>query len=293
MKNLMKKPATPVVIAIGLGLILFANLAVWIGVIWNRSAPESSLQLTERELPHDRYAQYASEEDDNHDRRNPDNNAIEFKLSITNRYDYRLPQDKLEALGFGDALQMLETSDNHTDIYAFDKPVLLVLELNGPAHEAQLEKLKQEVDEARDQAKHSEKYAPKDEAPQKQLERKMRELKQLTTRASRLYIVDVGLDKGALRAAYPDTQRYAIVKAIMSLSHRYDNKSGGEDRHTLTGRVKEVLIDRIHVPRQWHSEPLYKRNARFTATVNFGQRLEPWISTLEVAPKEGREQPPQ
>lgn len=290
MKKRMKKPAA---IAIGLGLILFANLAVWVGVSWNRSTPESTLQLTERELPHDRYAHYSSDEEGNRDRRSADNNAIEFTLIINNRYSYSPSENKLEALGFADYLREVREKDNYTDVDMLEKPVLLVLELNGPAYQAQVERLKREVDEARELAKHSAKLPPKDKQPQETLERKERELKQLMTRESRLYIVDAGLDKATLRATYPDTQRYAIVKATISPSHYYGNKPEGEDAEAITGRVKEVLVDKIYLPRQWHSEPLYKRNAHFSATVNFGQRLEPWISSLEVIPKEAEEQPPQ
>lgn len=292
MKRLMKKP---VALALGLGMILFANLAVWIGVSWNRSAPESTLQLSERELRHDRYSLYYSEEEGNMDRRSPDNNAIEFKLMINNRYSYKITEEKLEALGFGEYIRDTRNKLDDSGMETPEKSVLLVLELDGPTYQARVEQIRLEVDEARQlvtqSAKQSAKSSLGNEHPQEKLERKEEELKTLLTKESRLYIVDVGLDKTTLRAAYPDTQHYAIVKATMSPSYSYSKGSDGTSTPTITSNVRQVLIDKIYLPRQWHSEPLYKRNAHFTATVNFGQRLEPWISNLEPAQKEYEELP--
>ena len=104
---------------------------------------------------------------------------------------------------------------------------------------------------------------------------------------SRLFAVDVGLDRAALRARYPDRSRFLILKA--TLRPRLET----QDRKTrVTGYVSELAVTQINVPHALRPtlEPVLRKRrnaaddpaARFVATVAVGQRLEPWIESVVV-----------
>jgi hypothetical protein len=97
--------------------------------------------------------------------------------------------------------------------------------------------------------------------------------------ASRLFVVDV-----APRARYPDRRMYAIVRGSLEVFVA----DGLGPRHVVA-RIHKIDVDAIRVPHAHREivEPFvepgaYSQNGepRYVATVNFGQRLEPWIADL-------------
>ena len=283
---------------LGLALIVCANLFVLAGVAWNRSGePDSVLSLTERELRSAGYVPYAERIEG--DRRRAENNAVRFRLTLGEEYkvekcqayyysgnDYVVPEQKMAEMGFSPFEkdgEFLERDEN--------KAALIVLELSGPIYQRQREKA-EAVWEAATVAM-QEGCTEKIDCDCVIWEANTREvLRKLQHEESRLYVADVGIDRDALRAAYPDRQRYAIVQGLIKPS-RYSapDKAGTAVYPSWPeGRITELLVNEITVPVEWHSEGLYKRNSRFNAEVAFGQRLEPWITRLQLVEKNDQQE---
>ncbi|MBZ5637785.1 MAG: DUF4824 family protein [Acidobacteriia bacterium] len=121
--------------------------------------------------------------------------------------------------------------------------------------------------------------------------------------ATRLFVVDAGLDPVDLRRRYPDRSRYVVARGIMRV---FAAPGSGEE---LRGQVVSLLIREIHVPRSQRSllDSLITRNRdakdsagsaaahaagkiaagpplgppRYKVRVRWGRRLEPWIESVE------------
>jgi hypothetical protein len=119
--------------------------------------------------------------------------------------------------------------------------------------------------------------------------------------ASRLFFVDAGVDAAALRRRYPDRSRYVIVPARLRMYSDWRRRNPGEKAEwRLRGRLEQVLVDRLHVPRdlagKLPSEPGKSRiqpgytyynpkapaRVRYQARIAVGRRLEPWIKGIEM-----------
>jgi hypothetical protein len=96
-----------------------------------------------------------------------------------------------------------------------------------------------------------------------------------------LFVVDAGLDAKALRERYADRAHYLIVRGRL---RTYIAGDSGKER--VVAAAPELDIEKIRVPQTYRTlvEPLRDRYMhdnnnppRFTATVNFGRRFEPWI----------------
>jgi hypothetical protein len=103
--------------------------------------------------------------------------------------------------------------------------------------------------------------------------------------------IDVDNDAEALRRRHPDRRRVAIVQATAVMTY----VANPGQPPFLMGRITSVLPEGIHVPREWRSllTPLQSearvtdwpppaREPRFRATVAWGRRLEPWITSIEL-----------
>ncbi|MFO7692189.1 MAG: DUF4824 family protein [Vicinamibacterales bacterium] len=114
-----------------------------------------------------------------------------------------------------------------------------------------------------------------------------------TSLDSHLVPIDVDNDPAALRARHPDTRAVAIVEATVAL--QYVANAGQPP--FLMGRVTSVLPSEINVPREWRgvieglqsdagpgTRPPLKHEPRFRATIAWGNRLEPWITNVELLP---------
>ena len=265
----------------GLALILVVNGIALSGVALNRSGePESRVQLSERELQLP-YGRWNSKE----------NSGVELNLRWRvhagndvpdTDYGYGsyggtaswLDEAKMTALGFDvpqdRQSQRWKNKQNRT------KEVLLVLEIDGAAYQQSLEHARRKADadeklkadnpgnkEFENRAKHSREYA----------ESEARE-------NTRLFVVDAGLDREALRSRYPDTTHYLIARGQIRPQIVTQDK---QDR--LSGYISALSISQINVPVEFQHALKHdgqtSKPIPFEASVAYGQRLEPWIVALE------------
>jgi len=268
----------------GIGLIIVTNAFVLAGVSYNRSGePESTITLTERELslPY----RYLGKEE---------NSGIHLRLSHRNRNsgyfsrDYKQPErlgwfnkEKLAELGFDVSKPFIQDKDKRHYQTLSEKEAILVLEYNGAAYQSVLEAAQKQVDDLL--AEQAENNGNKDKKKNNKLNRAENNLKREKTSTSRLFVIDAGLDRDALRKKYTDRTKYLLMKGLVKVRIK-DNRSGGK---RLVGYIKSLSNKTVHVPLQ-HHEVLEAAVAegvrvkqydppRFEATINVGQRLEPWL----------------
>ncbi|SFI24185.1 protein of unknown function [Collimonas sp. OK307] len=261
----------------GVALILLANLIALLGVMFNRSGlADSTLQLSQRELqiPYRRT-------------QNNDNNGISLGLqwrllgSVNQYQQYRgndpgwLDKAKLASLGFNVSMP-IDTERGRTAYQKqLSKPVFLVMEFDGPAYQQSIELAKQE--DADDSKKKAEDDKKKNQPTA---------LSQELNLNSRLFIVDASSDREMLRAKYPDTHHYSIVRGQIQPKVNYNK----EKQPLMTGYIKDVSAQSINVPFEFRDvfEPTLRKSQKYgyagndklpsiEATVAFGRRLEPWI----------------
>jgi hypothetical protein len=286
---------------LGIGLILITNVVALGGVAWNRSGePEATLTLTERELrvPYD----WGRDRDNSGlsltldwraiglDPRDARGQAVprgtwsEPFLSMS-RMPAWLDSAKLASLGFSMS-HPPNTRDGRTYYQKqVPKRVLLVLELNGPAYEIARSRMREWMaheDSLMRANPTAQEFIRRAEFANTEQEREERE-------GSRLFMVDAGLDGGALRSRYPDRTRYAIVRGAVK-----PQVDGPDSIASLQGQVMELAVERIHVPRRFRAVFDSVRNTRaprgefnttpFSAVIAYGRRLEPWLTSAERRP---------
>lgn len=267
---------------LGVALLLLVNLIVLAGVGWNRSGePGSRLVLSERELA-DPWGNYHSGE----------NSGIALRIDwrmagSTGRWHYPgvpdqdadaqnwLTEAKMQALGF---TPYLRRGSKYADAYwnNADRELFVVLELDGPAWQQALTAARGDLATAEAHA-----AALPDEKTAEQLKAARDQLEHEERRASRLFAVDAGLDPQALRAQYPDRNRYAVVPARI-LPFMKDTPQGQQ----LRGYIGELSVATVHVPVQFQ-QPLRgaaQAARRYQATLAWGRRFEPWLVDLQSAP---------
>ena len=249
----------------GVALILSVNAVVLAGVAYNRSGdPTSTLQLSEREL---RHGPLSSKE----------NSGVSLNLVWRVRHGNDAPdadwldQAKLAALGFDVASERAERKYKRWR----SKEVLLVLELDGPAYRQALARAQQKADD-------EEKLLlanPGNKEFERRAKRAREAAENEARQASRLFVVDAGLDVEALRAQYPDPTRSLIVRGQIRPQRVTHDR---QDR--LSGHISALSVAQINVPLEF--QPALKqaaaidKAASFSATVAFGKRLEPWLVAL-------------
>ena len=262
---------------LGINLIIITNAIVLAGVYYNRSGePESSIRLTERELSLPYRYQYSG---------NAENSGIQLRITHRSRdngyfsRDYEpsesfdwFNEEKLAELGF-DVSQAFISDENKRHYQRLrEKEVILVLEVNGKAYQSVLAAAQ----------KHYDKLSAEQSTVQK-LKRAEENLTREKTSASRLFVIDAGLDRDALRAKYADRTKYLLLKGLVKA--RIKNNRAGV--RTLTGYIRSLSNKTVHVPLQHHEmlEAAVGEGARrqqnepprFEATINVGQRLDPWL----------------
>lgn len=258
----------------GVALILLINAVALAGVWYNRSGEaDSRLALSERELSRS----YRNQDE---------NSGLSVQLlwrrpSEATDGDYTrntmLSEEQMLRLGFAPAPDECQPRCRQRA----SREVLVVLELDGPAYQEELTLQRQLIEQAR----LAQAAVPTDEHLTHRLKQATSELDRLE-RGSRLYAVDVGLDRETLRQHYPERSRYAIV-------HGQVRPSYGRER-ALTGHISELSIAQINVPQRWRavldSLPSGPNNASRTPLqrieVAFGRRLEPWITAVSDATRE-------
>jgi hypothetical protein len=272
-------------------LILLANAVALTGVYLNRSGePEARMKLSQRELGTPWNWTAAG---DNSGlvlglnwRVNDANAAENFYAD----YGYHggtpewLDEARMKALGF-DTAPLGESGEARRRFErTLPREVLLVLELAGPAWQQALQRARANAarhEAARQANADSKEFIARAKQAQEALNNE-------ETRNSRLFAVDAGLDRAALRAKYPDRGRFLILKAKLRPTLATQNK-----KTRVSGHVGELAVRRINVPHALRPqlEPALQKtrrngldpDANFEATVAVGQRLEPWIEAVSVA----------
>ncbi|MBP5997687.1 MAG: DUF4824 family protein [Azonexus sp.] len=282
----MKAWARARTLAVGLGLIALTNAVALGGVWWNRAAaPESSLTLSERELELPWRALRNRENSGlalNLNWRVGDREAGEFisGYTVNGGTPEWLDGTRMQALGFtlGDT-----DTDHGRRRYTRQLPrqAVFVLELDGPAAQRALDQARENA--ARHAAAAAANAGSKEFAGR--AKRAQDALTQEENISSRLFVIDAGLDAGALRQKYPDRSRFMLLRGTVRPAIR----DRGPGQPQMTGYIARVGSGPIHVPHALRG-PLESLRARgepgggdhFSATLAVGQRLEPWIA--EVIP---------
>jgi hypothetical protein len=284
---------TPIrTLAAGAALIVLANAVALTGVYLNRSGePEARITLSQRELGSP-WGWQAMRDNSGMvlglNWRVNDGSAADYSYG---GYGYHggtpewLDEPRMKALGFEvDAIEQDAAARRRFE-RQLPREVLLVLELAGPAWELALQRARTNAERneaARLANADSKEFTEKARRATEQLQREEKA-------SSRLFAIDAGLDRAALRAKYPDRGRYLILKA--TLRPRLDTR---ERTTRVTGYVSDLAVSRINVPhalrptlepalrKPWRSER--EPGARFEASLAVGQRLEPWIEAVAVRP---------
>ncbi len=270
-----------------LGLVVLINGIVLAGVAWNRAGePEATLVLTERELPM-AWGVFGSHE----------NTGIALSLNQA----WAAPSDwfdevKLRELGF-EPERYVAPDKAGADWHKQPLPrrAYVVMEFDGPAWAALLQKKEQEVRDMPAQIEAGKRT-------QQQLEYEQHELERMRNASSRLVAVDVGNDPEALRARYADTHRYLITAAEVRMGYSYSRGSDGRaEKPMMQGYIGEILTGTIHVPARFHAvlneaigrvranaSTAYRPDAptpRYQVTLHYGKRYEPWVVSIEPLEK--------
>lgn len=259
----------------GSAIILLTNAVALGGAAWNRSGePESRLPLTQREL---------------NARSGHDNSGMtltlnwRFEQTSLDEYNFGmyashrgmpqwLDRAKLAALGF-DVLKLDGAEEYGRRRIAFEpKEALVVLELDGPAWQRHLQRTQEYVAETGKLLVAS----PANAEMRRKAKNADENYKHEQDKGSRLFAIDAGRDLATLRASYPDRSRYAIVHGLIRPS-----STRLKDKTVLGGYISELHAERINVPLRLRQ--VFEGGSSFTATVTFGQRLEPWLETAARA----------
>lgn len=266
-------------LVLGLGLVLATNVVALAGIAYNRTGePESVLALSERELAVPGAYGFDSENSGISLRLNW---RISLSANIYERHAEWLDAEKLKELGFN-----LPPANDSKPLYRsqLEREAYLVLELNGKSYEAALARAREHAKAEGELAQvnpDKKEFQNRSQLAQRALEREERA-------GSRLFVIDVGLDAERLRAKYPDRSRYAVVHGtVRPVLRPRDRKQRNQnvDGLAVWYGIVDVAASHIHVPlahraafpepaKTWTPEPV---RPRFTTTVAFGRRLEPWI----------------
>jgi hypothetical protein len=276
-------------LALGVALVVATNAVALFGVAYNRSGtPESELRLSQRELrpPFEWGLQ-------------KENSGLSLKLlwrvanrdagkrGVANDYGWgAIPawfdRAKLTELGFDVSRSGATPAGRRYYAMLRSREVYLVLELAGAPYQAALDAAR-----ARAEQRKSDALAhPGDAKLKAQADFSESQLFHEEHEASRLFVIDAGLDAKALSAKYADRSRYAIVRGRVRPTLQGDS---------VGGTVAAVINDSVNVPLDLRKvfEGVPPRSygfgqrymgPRFEATVAFGKRFEPWLVGVARSP---------
>jgi hypothetical protein len=183
-----------------------------------------------------------------------------------------LDESKMASLGFDMTRSPERWSANGSSAYQRQLPreIFVVLELDGPAYRMAL-------DRAATAAKESETKNERGDGKKAADELLDRETRQ----SSRLFAVDAGLDRGALRSKFGDRSKYAIVRGqIRPTWLRPEGSSAAGIITGLSAATVNVPLEMRSVLEGVAPDSYLAPNGvdrHFKARVAFGQRLEPWL----------------
>ncbi|MDP1652951.1 MAG: DUF4824 family protein [Rhodocyclaceae bacterium] len=290
----MKRWTSAHTLGAGIALIVLTNAVALGGVWWNRAAPpESTLTLSERELG----LPWRS-------LRTQENSGLALTLrwrvaSLDTGGDHVsaftfnggtpewLDGAKLQTLGF-------EVGDPNSDTgrrrftRQQPRPVIAVLELDGPARQQALGQARENA------ARHA--AAAEANPDSKEFAGRAKSARDALAREenwnSRLFAIDAGVDAERLRAQYPDRTHFMLVPATVRPRLHHPKRGAPQ----LAGYITRLDNASLHVPHAMIA-PLEGMHARtdgepggedrFNAVVATGHRLEPWIEAIQVVSKSG------
>jgi len=279
----MKAPHIPLQLA-ALAVIVVTNAVALSGAMLNRSGDaESQLTLSQRELrlPYRSFDRENSGLALSLDWRvlvHPDKNVVYYSWEYSRGgMPEWLDKAKMESLGF-DMSTVSEQAGRRND-RMLSREVLLVLEFDGEAYRTSLERARQSL------VTEEEKLAalPDSNDKKNRLKSITDQLTREENENSRLFVVDAGLSVETLRAKYADRTRYAIVRGQIR-----PWAGNGRGESVARGSISSVSIEAINVPHAFRPLLADQREpgqGRFSASLSFGQRLEPWMTHLEVTPR--------
>ena len=272
----------------GVGIILATNAVALLGAAWNRSGePESRVVLSERELtlPYDWGSQHENS-----------GIAVRFRWRAERErpeaYDYYsswsppwLNATKLRELGF----ELPAPADTPATRRQYDKlqarEVLLVLELDGPAYQASLTQVRAWAERQLALATRN----PGNADLQKSATRARERLQEEEQTASRLFLVDAGIEVGTLRARYPDRSRYVILRGRVKPQLRIEDSETRAQGVVQSLSIGQVQVSepyrRLLAPLTPQRRSVGSHGPRYSVTVAFGRRLEPWVVDASVRPQ--------
>lgn len=257
----------------GLGIIILTNALALAGVAYNRSGePVARVTLSERELnlPYD----WGRERENSglalilDWRMNSGSGDVRYTAS---RYlpSPWLDETKLAELGFP-VEGATASADNRRRLnHTLPQEVFLVLEHNGPAYQAVLAHWQEVTKQRQALADRNPDNRELTKAAKDSRERLERE----QHKASRLFVIDAGLDAQALRQRYPDTARNIVLRGTV----RARVNQQDDDQWVVRGFVKEVAVTRVNIPLEHRSVFEQDGDPDYKVTLAYGQRLEPWV----------------
>lgn len=260
---------------LALVLVIVVNAIVLSGVAYNRSGTATAhLILSARELPLS--WGYGSEE----------NTGLSLRIVWNHSTDKTiLTQEKLESLGFSFPETREIRSPKNTK-QPLPRKAYAVLEYNGNAWVQLLKKRQDDLAKSLENAK-----------TDQQREMLQKNYDQFEKNASRLVLVDVGVNPTSLRAQYSDTGKYLITQARVTAYAYFKGNKNNPFKYEINGAISELLPDTIYVPRQFHNliqKPGQRRPAyydwnyrpdnislpQYQVTLDYGKRYEPWVESV-------------
>ncbi len=263
----------------GFCIIIITNSFILAGVYLNRvKSPLSVIQLTERELnkPWSRMKENSGL-------------TLELRWRIGSDkgtyYNARwqspdwLNKDKLNQLGFNTRRYERSESTKDRKRKKISKKVFIVLEYNGDSYKKALELAESNLNSLKSDSsekKHSDDIKSAEDR-----------FKRESVSASRLFAIDAGSDYKKLLHQYTDNNRYIIVPGIVKPKLEYKDKT-----YRLKGHIKSICVEKIHVPlelkKQYYAivkdkefTPYKGERPRYTIRVAYGNRYEPWLTSIQ------------
>ncbi len=270
-------------------IILASNAVALLGVAYNRSGdPDAIVELTERELgmPHRHYGLI----------KESTGLALRIKCRVEtlpqgigyhgnhclNTADW-LDRNKLIELGF-DPESLPESradtslsGNNHRSRQAY-----LVLEYNGDTYRRMVKKAEEHLAREKSLLEQN----PDNEEFESRVDSAQESLLSEQLSNSRLFAIDAGRDREALRKKYPDRSRYILMQALIKPVWR-----SREPHCEWFGMISSLLIETVNIPLAYRElfEPLeadtqydeYRQPPRYKVRVAFGKRTEPWVLGVE------------
>lgn len=258
------------------GIILFSNLSIFARAAYNHQSVHYSITLSERELrlPY-RYGD------------NNDNSGVSLRINwaskSVNDYQRGLHLTSKHHQSFGFSAQC------HTQRAKRAKPKQgwVLLELNGPHYRDALLKLKNELNNKKNE------LIKKKETPE-EIEEYLKTLEdrytQESTKETRLIAIDAAANKQSLTNIIKNKDKntqaqYLVVKA--EINEHYDTCSKGNQYRI---NISTLHLAPLNLPRKYSQQlPYFIRDysrdehaVKYSAKVNIGKLGDPWIEAFTL-----------